>query len=150
MHTAFCFFLYFRIFLSFSNYLDPQPPSSCFRSRVAIRASQRNRRFAPEQLGKSNYKTLGKCSADALHRHPPPSSFLPSIWSNAIVLRRLHMKGRSLPSGRCGINEPNCRPTLPIRTKEERAKVVQRCCCDGRLLAWRNAALPTDQQLRRP
>lgn len=84
------FFLYVRFFLSFSNYLDPQPSSSRFRVRIVIRTSQRNRRFAPEQLSTSNYKTLGKCSADALHRHPPPSSFLPSIWSDASVTPAPH------------------------------------------------------------
>lgn len=87
---SFFFFLYFRIFLSFSNYLVPQPSSSCFRFRIVIRTLQRNRRFAPEQLSTSNYKTLGKCSADALHRHPPPSSFLPSIWSDASVTPAPH------------------------------------------------------------
>lgn len=80
----------FRIFLSFSNYLHPPPSSSCFRVRIVIRSWQRNRRVAPEQLSISNYKTLGKCSADALHRHPPTLSFLPSIWSDASVTPAPH------------------------------------------------------------
>lgn len=89
---GFCFFflLDFRIILSFSNYLDPPPSSSCFGVRIVIRSWQRNRRVAREQLSTSNYKTLGKRSADALHRHPPPSSFLPPIWSDASVTPAPH------------------------------------------------------------
>lgn len=70
-----------------------------------------------------------------------------------LVLRRLRMERRSLPSVRCGINEPNCRPTRQIRTKEGGAKVVQRARQLLASLRWRvaeearwcNVALSTDQ-----
>ena len=77
---------YGSYFISFTNCLHLQPSSACFQVHgIVIRKSQWNRRFAPKQLRSSNYKTLGKCWADALHQYPHPPPFPPSNWESHLV-----------------------------------------------------------------
>lgn len=118
--------------------------------RIVIRKSQRNRRFAPKQLHSSNYKTLGKCWADALRQYAPPHPPAPSFplaafqlrepFGLILVLHWLHMQWRSLPNGCHGINEPNRSPTRHtvrwMRTKEE-LPLQLKCSAAPRCGAWR-------------
>lgn len=90
-HQSVCFeprFLfhlqYGSYFISGTNCLHLQP--CLFQShRIVIGKSQRNRRLAPKQLRSSNYKTLGKCWADALYQYTPPSPSSPSNWESHLV-----------------------------------------------------------------